>query len=165
VEKSGWNEIILKPVVSGGSRHTYRFGRQDSLKFESIFRSLLKDESLIIQEFQEQILTRGEVAFMISNGKFTHAVLKKAKKGDFRVQDDFGGSVHSYDPTPEEISWAEQVVSLCKPLPVYARVDAIWDNSNQQALAELELIEPELWFRYYPEAAENLADALINYLG
>ena len=27
------------------------------------------------------------------NGQFTHAVLKKAKPGDFRVQDDFGGTV------------------------------------------------------------------------
>ena len=27
------------------------------------------------------------------NGIYTHAVLKKAKSGDFRVQDDFGGSV------------------------------------------------------------------------
>ncbi|MEN8202268.1 MAG: hypothetical protein ABFS28_06710 [Bacteroidota bacterium] len=165
VDESGWKEIILKPVVSGGSRHTYRFHRREVHLHESIYRSLLSEESLIVQEFQEQILTRGEVAFMLFDGKFTHAVLKKAKKGDFRVQDDFGGTVHSYDPTPEEISWAERVVSLCDPRPVYARVDAIWDNKSEPALAELELIEPELWFRYYPQAAEDLADAVMNYLG
>jgi hypothetical protein len=39
-------------------------------------------------------------------------------------------------------------------------VDAIWDNNNNLALAELELIEPELWFRNHPEAAEKLADAV-----
>jgi glutathione synthase/RimK-type ligase-like ATP-grasp enzyme len=164
VDESGWREIILKPVVSGGSRHTYRFGRTESRNYESIYRSLIKSESLIIQEFQEEILTRGEVAFMLFGGKFTHAVLKKAKPGDFRVQDDFGGTVHSYDPSPREISWAEKVVALCNPLPVYARVDAIWDNTQNPALAELELIEPELWFRYYPEAAEKMADALMSYL-
>ena len=27
-----------------------------------------------------------------------HAVLKKAKAGDYRVQDDFGGSVEDYFP-------------------------------------------------------------------
>jgi glutathione synthase/RimK-type ligase-like ATP-grasp enzyme len=164
VEESGWKEIILKPVVSGGSRHTYRFSRRDCRDYESIYRSLLKEESLIIQEFQEQVLTRGEVAFMLFAGKYTHAVLKKAKKGDFRVQDDFGGTVHSYDPAPEEIAWAEQVVSLCHPLPVYARVDAIWDNHQKPALAELELIEPELWFRFHPQAAGDLAEAILKHL-
>lgn len=164
VDESGWREIILKPVVSGGSRHTYRFGRKESRKYESIYRSLINDESLIIQEFQEQILSRGEVAFMLIGGKFTHAVLKKAKQGDFRVQDDFGGTVHSYDPGPEEIAWAEKVVGLCQSLPVYARVDALWDNQHKPALAELELIEPELWFRYCPEAAEKMADVLMSYL-
>jgi hypothetical protein len=102
---------------------------------------------------------------MLFGGTFTHAILKKAKAGDFRVQDDFGGTVHSYDPSPAEIAWAEQVVALCDPLPVYARVDAIWDKKQEPALAELELIEPELWFRYHPEAAEKLADALTKYLG
>jgi glutathione synthase/RimK-type ligase-like ATP-grasp enzyme len=165
VEDSPWREFILKPVVSGGSRHTYRFGRQECGNYESIYASLLRNESLIIQEFQEQILTRGELAFMLFGGKVTHAVLKKAKPGDFRVQDDFGGTVHSYDPSPDEIAWAERVVALCSPLPVYARVDAIWDNKQKPALAELELIEPELWFRHCPVAAEKMADAVIKHLG
>jgi len=165
VKETGWEEIILKPVVSGGSRHTYRFDRQECPDYEAIYRTLIGREALIIQEFQEQILTRGEVAFMLFGGTFSHAILKKAKAGDFRVQDDFGGTVHSYDPSPEEIAWAEQVVALCDPLPVYARVDAIWDNKQEPALAELELIEPELWFRYHPEAAEKLADALTKHLG
>lgn len=163
VERSAWKEIILKPVVSGGGRHTYRFGPEETRNYESIYRSLLKNESLIIQEFQKQVLTRGELAFMLFDGKFSHAILKKAKKGEFRVQDDFGGSVHVYEPSKEEISWAEEVVALCDPLPVYARVDAILDNKDQLALAELELIEPELWFRFCPEAAEKMADALMSY--
>lgn len=163
VEESAWKEIILKPVVSGGGRHTYRFGSEETRNYESICRSLLKNESLIIQEFQKQVLTRGELAFMLFDGKFSHAILKKAKKGEFRVQDDFGGTVHRYEPSKEEISWAEEVVSLCDPLPVYARVDAILDNKDQLALAELELIEPELWFRFCPEAADKMADALVSY--
>lgn len=158
--ESGWGEIVLKPVVSGGGRHTYRFLASESGKYESVYRSLIPNESLIIQEFQEQVVTRGEVAFMLFDGKFTHAVLKRAKKGDFRVQDDFGGTVIPFTPDSEQIEWAERVVTFCHPLPVYARVDAIWDNSNNLALAELELIEPELWFRNHPDAAEKLADAV-----
>jgi len=163
VAESGWGEIILKPVVSGGWRHTYRFLPSESGKYESVYRSLISKESLIIQEFQEQVVSRGEVAFMLFDGKFTHAILKRAKKGDFRVQDDFGGTVHPFSPDAEQIEWAERVVTSCHPLPIYARVDAIWDNNTNLALAELELIEPELWFRYHPDATEKLADAVIKH--
>ena len=97
---------------------------------------------------------------MIINGTFTHAVLKIAKKGDFRVQDDFGGSVHEYNPTKTEIAFAENAVKACHELPIYARVDIFTDNKGDIALADLELIEPELWFRNYPEAADLLASAI-----
>ena len=80
-------------------------------------------------------------------GKFTHGVLKIAKYGDFRVQDDFGGTVQNYEATPEEIDFAERTIQACNPAPSYARVDIIHDNQNQHALIELELIEPELWFK------------------
>ena len=36
----------------------------------------------------------------------------------------------------------------------------VYDNNNELSLSELELIEPELWFRNYPEAAKNLAEEI-----
>ena len=36
------------------------------------------------------------------------------------------------------------------------------DNNNQASLSELELIEPELWFRNYPKAANLLAEEIFN---
>jgi hypothetical protein len=47
-------------------------------------------------------------------------------------------------------------------LTVYARVDAIWDNNNNICVSELELIEPELWFRFFPKAAESFAGAFMK---
>jgi glutathione synthase/RimK-type ligase-like ATP-grasp enzyme len=125
---------------------------------------LIRQEAMMVQEFQHQVLTKGEVALMVLGGKFTHAILKKAKKGDFRVQDDFGGTVTLYVPTPQEIRFAEKVVTRCNPQPVYARVDAIWDNQDQLVLSELELIEPELWFRFNPDAARQLAKAIVTHM-
>ena len=89
-----------------------------------------------------------------------HAVLKQAKPGDFRVQDDFGGSVQIYNPTKEEIQFAENAVKSCPELPIYARVDVFLDNQNKLAIAELELIEPELWFRFHPKSADELAKGI-----
>lgn len=160
--QSGWNEVIIKPAVSGAGRHTYRLKPGDSVKYESLFHELINSESMLLQEFQHNVITRGEVAFMIMDGKFTHAVLKKAKPGDFRVQDDFGGSVFDYHPSRIEIDFAEKVASFYESHPLYARVDMIWDNNNDICVSELELIEPELWFRKYPDAADLLAEAIVK---
>lgn len=164
VKRRGWKEIILKPAVSGGARHTYRFHSEQASAHDPIYRNLIREEAMMIQEFQAQVLTRGEAAFMLIGGVYSHAVLKKARTGDFRVQDDFGGTVARYIPAKEEIHLAEQVVALCQPTPLYARVDAIWDNLGNPLVSELELIEPELWFRFYPAAAELLAETIVKHL-
>lgn len=162
VKSTGWNDCILKPAVSGAARHTYKLNESNVKDHEIIFRKLIGEESMLIQEFQHQITMKGEVALMLFGGKFSHAVLKKAKAGDFRVQDDFGGTVHKYLPSQQEIEFAEHVVATCKPLPVYARVDVIWDNQNNLSVSELELIEPELWFRKHPLAADIFAKAILK---
>ena len=109
-------------------------------------------------------MEKGEVAFMVFGGKYSHAILKKGKEGDFRVQDDFGGTVHDYQANREEIAFAEQVVAACTSQPVYARVDVLWDNNDQPCLSELELIEPEMWFRNHNPAAESMANALVKHI-
>ena len=43
---------------------------------------------------------------------------------------------------------------------IYGRVDVFYDNDNLLSLGELELIEPELWFRKHPTGADKLADAI-----
>ncbi len=154
--------FILKPAVSGAARETYKISHDTIAAHEEIFKSLIANESMLLQPFQKNIILLGEISLMVIGGKFTHAVLKKAKQGDFRVQDDFGGSVHDYEPTAEEIAFAENAVAACDPKPFYARVDFIRDNTDQPAIMELELIEPELWFRRYPPAADLLADEVLK---
>ncbi|MBK7407017.1 MAG: hypothetical protein IPJ40_02440 [Saprospirales bacterium] len=159
--RTGWIHTVLKPAVSGGARHTYRLNPENLEAHEAIFRQLVASESMLLQPFQENILTQGEKALMVLGGQFTHAVLKRAKPGDFRVQDDFGGAVYAYNPTKEEIDFAELAFAVCDPSPLYGRVDLVADNEGRLAVVELELIEPELWFRYYPPSADVLADSLL----
>lgn len=160
-----WEEFILKPAISGAARHTYRFRKVKAVEHEAVFSELIANESMLIQEFQRNILTKGEVAFMVFGGKFSHAVLKKAKKGDFRVQDDFGGTIEIYHPSKEEIAFVEKAFAACNPLPIYARIDVIWDNEDKLCIGEIELIEPELWFRMDDEAADRCAIATQGYVG
>lgn len=153
-------EAIIKPAVSGAARNTYRIHQQNAQEMEALFTALVQAESMLFQPFQKHILTDGEVSCMLMGGKYTHAVLKKAKAGDFRVQDDFGGTVHDHTPTAEEIAFCEKAVSACTTLPAYARVDFTRDNRGQLALMELELIEPELWFRRSADSAQVFAQHL-----
>jgi len=157
-EKNNLTETILKPAMSAGARHTYRLNNDNLEKHEDIFQQLSANEALMLQPFLHSIIDHGEITLVVIGGKFTHAILKRVKTGDFRVQDDFGGTVITYTPTKEEISFAEHVVSICFPIPSYARVDMIFDNNGNLAVSELELIEPELWFRFEPTAANELAE-------
>jgi glutathione synthase/RimK-type ligase-like ATP-grasp enzyme len=155
-----WKETVLKPCISGAARHTYRLNAENLLEHETIFQRLIANEAMMLQPFQYNIVSQGEISMMVFNGNFTHAILKKAKAGDFRVQDDFGGSIQDYTPTDKEIEFAEASVNACNELPMYARVDIFEDNNGHIALSELELIEPELWFRNNPEAAKFLAQSI-----
>jgi glutathione synthase/RimK-type ligase-like ATP-grasp enzyme len=159
-KETGWTETVLKPCVSGAARHTYKLNPENRANHQGIYETLIANEAMMLQPFQKNIVTEGEISMMVFNGQFTHAILKKAKAGDFRVQDDFGGSIHDYQPSEDEIEFAEHVVKACKELPLYARVDIFKDNDNRMALAELELVEPELWFRHHPNAAMILAEAI-----
>lgn len=158
LEESGWEDAILKPTVAGAGRHTYRINPGNVAEYEEVFSALIAEEDMMLQPFQAKIMEKGEVSFMVIGGKFTHAILKKAKAGDFRVQDDFGGTVHPYEASREEIEFAEEVTRACEPLPLYSRVDVMWDNEGQLAVSEVELVEPELWFRENLEAADLLAE-------
>jgi len=78
------------------------------------------------------------------------------------VQDDHGGRVEKYTPTELEIAFAEDCLKASPYQPIYARIDIVYDNNSKPSLSELELIEPELWFRNYPKAAELLAEEIFN---
>ena len=158
--QSGWNEAVIKPAVSGTARHTWRVNPGNIREKIPQFKKLLASEPMIMQEFQPSVPERGEASLIMLDGKFSHAVLKKPAPGDFRVQDDFGGSLHAYAPDAEEIRIAEQALAACPEKPMYARVDLVRNAAGQPLLMELELIEPELWFRRQPASASLLADLL-----
>ena len=158
MQEKNWNEIVVKPTISGAAKNTFRLKKEELNQFDSTWKNLIQKEDFIVQEFQNNVITKGEVAMMVIGGKYTHAVLKMAKEGDFRVQDDFGGSIAIYSPSEKMVKLAEKCTRILSPIPSYARVDIIWDNSGDLAVSELELIEPELWFRLNPNAAQKLAE-------
>ena len=163
-KSKNWKDIVIKPTISGAARHTYLLKNDEIKNFQEKWLSLTNMEDFMVQEFQNNILSSGEIAVMLFGGKYSHSVLKKAKKGDFRVQDDFGGSVEKINPSLEIIQLAEKTIKSLKTIPIYARVDIIFDNNNRPVISELELIEPELWFRFKEDSAYKLAEIVKDFL-
>lgn len=160
IESQQWKDVVIKPAISASAYKTFKILEETVNSNEKLFKDLLNQRDMLVQPFINTIEKFGEASLMVIDGKFTHAILKKAKPGDFRVQDDFGGTVHDYVPTKKEIEFAEMVIEKCKAKPLYGRVDIIWDNEKNVYLSELEIIEPELWLRNYPKSAENIAEAV-----
>ncbi len=158
----GWSDVVIKPTISGTAMDTYKIMQPDIPRQEQLFGQLCDKQVMMVQPLEQFILDEGEFSLVVIGGQFTHALRKVAKEGDFRVQSDFGGTAHAYEPTPEEIAFAEKAVATCNPVPAYARVDIIYENNGGIALVELELIEPELWFRRNPDAADLLAEVIAN---
>ena len=155
-KEKNWNHIVIKPTISGAARLTYQLEGYEIDDFQLKWINLTNQEEFIVQEFQKNVVKTGEIAIILFGGKYSHAVLKKAKKGDFRVQDDFGGTVEKINPSKDLIALAEKTIQKLKPIPFYSRVDIILNNENSPVIMELELIEPELWFRFKVDAAKKL---------
>jgi glutathione synthase/RimK-type ligase-like ATP-grasp enzyme len=156
-------KIIVKPVVSGGSKNTFKVTQANVEEVNSQLDILLQEEGFIIQPFLENIETDGEWSFIFFGGKISHSLLKKAKPGDFRVQSTFGGSVHPQKPSKELLAQVQAYVDQFAKDCLYSRVDGAIVN-DQFILMELELIEPFLFLETSEKSLENYYKALAYYL-
>lgn len=160
VEETGWKQAIFKPCVSAAARETYRVDESNIADRQAVLSSLLERESLIFQPFMQNVVSKGEDTLMVFGDTFTHAVRKTPKQGDFRVQDDHGGSVRSIEPEPEQVELALRAMKSRGFKLAYGRVDMVRDDEDRWRVMELEAIEPELWLRFCPEAARPFAAAI-----
>lgn len=162
--QTGWAEAVIKPCVSGAARNTYRVRMSNAADVDRSLAPFRAAEAFMFQPFIADILTGGEITLVVIDGMVTHGVRKLPKAGDFRVQDDHGGSWTEYVPSDEEIAFAERAVAACRPRPLYGRVDLVRGAGGALQLMELELIEPELWLRTHPAAAQRMARAIAQAL-
>ncbi|MCR9243773.1 MAG: hypothetical protein NXI31_01990 [bacterium] len=166
----GGTEGFLKPCVGATAQGTLRFhfdnvgvGRAQELVDERIAR-----EDYMLQPVLANVLSRGEWSAMVFDGELSHCVRKIPVPGDYRVQDDHGGRDEPYEPTGAEREHVHRVLAVAERILaehlggrrlLYARVDFLWRDDGSCVLVELELIEPALFFRHSPAAAERLAEA------
>ena len=165
--RTGWSELVVKPTVSGGAHRTWRAVAEAERDDEARLAAMVRDGPVMVQPLLAEIERHGEWSLMFLAGSYSHAVLKRPREGDFRVQRDHGGSLKPAEPSPGLIAAATRVLDAIpagdEP-PLYARVDGcVVDGAL--LLMELEVLEPELFLRCAAEAPARLAEALLARLG
>jgi glutathione synthase/RimK-type ligase-like ATP-grasp enzyme len=162
MEAHAWPEVVVKRTISAGAHFTHRVAFAEAAAFEAQFAEEKRNFSLMVQPFIRQIVSQGEWSLVFLDGGYSHAVLKKPADGDYRVQQQHGGSLTPATPPPELIAQAAKALAAVPSPWLYARVDGCVLDA-EFTLMELELIEPELFFRSQKGAAERLAKAIAKY--
>ena len=163
-QRLGWDDLVIKPVVGAGASGVRRLLPGDADAAQVMLEQGLQRQALLLQPFMPSVALQGELSLIVIGGRYSHAIRKTPQAGDFRVQDDHGGSVHAWLAGADEIAFAEKAVAACVVPPQYARVDLVRDPAGRLRLMELELIEPELFLRFQPRSADLLAQAIATCL-
>ncbi|KAA2243638.1 hypothetical protein F0L74_14235 [Chitinophaga agrisoli] len=154
-------QLILKPCVSAGAKHTYVITPANVSQYQEELTPLLLQEAFLVQPFIQEIETQGEWSFIFLNGQFSHAVIKRPRTGDFRVQPAHGGTTDAASPAEEHLHSAARFAERFAKDCLYARVDGVIIN-GVFTLMELELIEPYLFLGNVENGYERYYQALIQ---
>jgi hypothetical protein len=154
----GWTKAVVKPRISATAHRTHLVAADDADSVQGLLDELRCGSGAMVQKFMDGIHSEGEWSLIFFGGQFSHAVLKTAKAGDFRVQSDFGGIERPADPPAQLLQAATRVVGTVAPT-LYARVDGVVDYGHFR-LMELELIEPALFLASHLGAPSRFADAI-----
>lgn len=158
----GWVDAVVKPAIGGTARHTIHVARAGLAAANDHLRTLAAREDVLVQQFASAVVDSGELSIVAVAGEITHVVRKRPADGEWRVQSEFGGHSERIPVERRHRAVATCALEAVDPVPLYARVDVVADATGELVLMELELIDPELFFRFAPDAASRLVDALLT---
>ncbi len=160
LDDAGWRTAVVKPAVSASAYETWRVDRHALTSGdESRFARLSGSGEVMVQPFLTELARDGEWSQMFIGGEFSHAVLKRPRTGDFRVQHEHGGSAEPATPPAQAVATARAILVRAPAAWLYARVDGV-EIGGKFVLVELEMLEPALFLGAQRQAAERFADAI-----
>lgn len=155
IARDNIDKIYLRGLAAAGIPipRTLWIDRPDAAGLTQI----LGDEGRDAAVLKPRIAATAYGTFLISSETDPpEADLAPARAGDFRLQQDFGGSVVETTPSAAVHALASQVMALVAEHCTYARVDIV-EADRGPLLMEVELIEPELYFTIVPGSAVRMA--------
>jgi hypothetical protein len=118
---------------------------------------------MIVQPLVEEIARTGEFSLMLFDGEYSHAVVKRPRAGDFRVQEYHGGVTLPCPAPPTGAIELAQAALAAAPAPAaYARVDIVPDDDGVLMIMELELIEPSLFLDHAPDGGASFTRSILS---
>jgi len=157
-KRQGWHSVVVKPAVSASGYRTAVLS-PDNPEASGIFQDAAVHGDFLIQPFMNEVQQEGELSLIFFNQLYSHAVLKRPRQGEFRVQKEYGGDAIPFTPNRTVIATAGKILANASHPALYARVDGILVNGTF-LLMELELIEPDLFLSSSPQATQRFAAAL-----
>jgi hypothetical protein len=162
-----WDDFVVKPSVSAGSRLTARYRRSDDIE-DHIRRIHATGAAAMVQPYLPSVDGEGESGTYVFGGEVSHVIRKgPILAPDHGPVDDFsGGFLQSVEPTapdPRLVAFAHRVLEAVPPM-LYARVDTAPGRDGETILLELEATEPYLFLELAPAGADRFARAVADWL-
>jgi glutathione synthase/RimK-type ligase-like ATP-grasp enzyme len=155
-DRFGCERLVVKPPISASATGTFLLQPGDMVPEEVAGRRML------VQPFMASIATDGEYSLMLFGGRFSHAILKTPKSGDFRVQPHLGGTEQPCEAPSGAVELGRAALAVAPADAIYARVDMIADDAGGLRIMELELIEPALWLQHATDGGAGFASSVIG---
>ena len=150
--------VVVKRRVGAGA-----IGQESFFRGDPRLTGWVMDQTAMIQPFLPAIQSEGELSFIFVSGQFSHALIKRASAGDYRIQSLYGGTETALAPTQADRTAAQGILEMlpfAKP-PLYARIDMVRLDNGVLAVIEAELIEPYLYPLQGPGFGAMLAEEVL----
>jgi len=163
-QAEGWTRFVVKPAVSASAHETHALDLPLDAEDRAVVERVVAQGDALVQPFVDEVMTDGELSLIFFDGEFSHAAIKRSRRGDFRVQTEHGGTVAPIDVVPSIVAEARRSLDALDEVPLYARVDGVGDERTFR-LMELELIEPNVFLGAADSSADRFAAAIARRLG
>lgn len=162
-------EVVVKPVVSAGSKLTGRFASEDPAARALATQILASGTAVLVQPAVPSVATDGEVSTLVFGGAVSHTVRKGPllALGGGLVGGTYTERITPEDLTPARRALVESAVGAVGRLVgdrfgvteslLYARVDVVTLDDGTDVVLEVELAEPAFFLDTDPDAASRFA--------
>jgi glutathione synthase/RimK-type ligase-like ATP-grasp enzyme len=155
----GWDDAVVKPLVGASGRDTFRVRAGRVAAAGEPLAAALARTRLLVQPFLP-VAEEGELSLLFFDGIFSHAARKRPAAGEFRVQEQFGGSTLPAVAAPGDVALGQRILGGLDRCPLYARLDFL-HSPDGWLLSEIELTEPSMFLALDPAAPARFARAVL----
>lgn len=119
-----WPGVVVKPAIGSGARRLRAVGNASRGDRD---RAVVQAAcgvggDALVQPYLSSVASHGELSVVLVDGKVTHAVVKRPRRGDCRVQKEFGGTAARVPLTRDQAALAAllgdllaRAVARCEP--------------------------------------------------